>query len=372
MYSQNPKHHAIDRWHPKHHAIVDRQTKPSGKDLRVILLQDGQFEPLIEYFTIGDKRKLSRSWQIEAARSIGMFLDFVIELGSKYQGKGRAEKLFWDWVDAVEYGTIADDGTDQSGLYWPPHTEKQARDIAMHVKDFSDHCAKYYGAEILVPEREATLAERIAIYNKLDYREKNSFLNHLSTGSGKLQKAKTTNDLATTFSNSGKVVGWSEQPRFRYENFSKLISEGFIKYGGKNKRQPHLKWHIRDMMISILQGAGGCRESEPFHLYIDDVVEDRLMPGHASVKLFHPSEGKYTYYNEIGQLVTTTRMQYLRSIHMTPRHLSSRKNYHAGWKNLALYKHQTGEVYAPVVFFPLEWGRLFWDLFNPNPQTSFG
>jgi integrase len=49
---------------------------------------------------------------------------------------------------------------------------------------------------------------------------------------------------------------------------------------------------------------------------------------------------------------------------MTPRNLDQRKNYHAGWKNLAMVKDDlSGQICAPVIFYPIEWGKVFWELY---------
>lgn len=47
-------------------------------------------------------------------------------------------------------------------------------------------------------------------------------------------------------------------------------------------------------MIAVLQGAGGLRESEPFHLFLDDVHEDPRRLGSAPSSVFITLARGYT------------------------------------------------------------------------------
>lgn len=353
------------RVNPLHHTIVDRKTEPSGKTFRVILLRDGKFSPLINYFGTQKRRMHSYAWQINVARAVGMLLDYIFQLGLNYQGEDRARKLFWDFANAIERGTIpVSTGYDPSGLYWPAQKESRSRGILTAVRDFSQYCTDNYSAESLIPSRATTLQERIAYYRALDKKSINSFFAHLKNSGKNWRERSTTDDLTSSFSARASVVR-TEPPRFNKKIFPTLVSQGFLKYGGERHEMPHLRYHIRDMMISLLQGGAGLRASEPFHLFVSDIEQDPLNPGHAKVKLYHPCEGIYRYLDALGREVVDTRQNYLRSIGLAPRNLDHRKNYHAGWKNLALFKDPfTGEIYAPVTFYPKSWGKIFWNLYR--------
>jgi integrase len=117
-------------------------------------------------------------------------------------------------------------------------------------------------------------------------------------------------------------------------------------------------------MICILQRFGGLRASEPFHLYVTDVMEAKHNVGSAEVRLYHPELGRFSYREPISaEIIHVTRTEFLRNRYgLIPRNLRTDKK-HAGWKELMLDVGPPHN-YAVVRWFPSFWGRVFWKLYK--------
>jgi hypothetical protein len=115
-------------------------------------------------------------------------------------------------------------------------------------------------------------------------------------------------------------------------------------------------------MISLLDGWGGLRRSEGFHLWVQDVVEEPRKPGHALVVLNHPSEAMVEFYDKTtDRNVRVSREEALtrRYPGYRPRHKVSRGRYHAGWKGVDL----NNEYQAFVFWIDPNAAALFWALY---------
>lgn len=109
--------------------------------------------------------------------------------------------------------------------------------------------------------------------------------------------------------------------------------------------------------------VGGCRLSECFHLYVQDVALGPHDPTLPVVRLHHPSEGAAPedWINEKGERRSGNRAAYLAQRGLRPR-TELRDTLHAGWKNPAL----DGRYYLELRWFPSDYGRLFlkwWQLY---------
>ena len=356
-----------DEIHPLHHTIVNYPSEdPPGTTVRVIFTIDGPFPPLLEYFKAGINRKKSKSWQRQVARAVGYLYDFMIQVGHCYQGENRAQQVLSDFALALSAGTIGFDGNDSRGLFWPQLSWQSISSIITSIDLFNKWCHEIYGAKRIVNQEKATLGEQIARYHALDHKNKKSFFRHTRNLKLAWTEAATKNrpDFVT------KLIVSARAPRFyRPDKFEELLYKGYLLPGVKNTRginesNVHKYFNTRDQMIAILQGAGGLRESEPFHLYVDDVTEDLDNPGHALVKVRHPSEGLVTYKDPLtGKEITTKRSNYLRTLGLVPRDIAS-GNFEAGWKDLMVETDKSGDYFVRVYFFPTYWGEIFLKLYK--------
>lgn len=67
-----------------------------------------------------------------------------------------------------------------------------------------------------------------------------------------------------------------------------LLFQGFIVPGKQKSPRIDERLNLRDILITMLLHYGGLRMSEPFHLYVHDVIHDDTAPGTALVKVYHP------------------------------------------------------------------------------------
>jgi hypothetical protein len=116
-----------------------------------------------------------------------------------------------------------------------------------------------------------------------------------------------------------------EQPAFPEERFEELLVKGFRAAG---------RYDYRGMLITLLLHGAGFRESEPLHLYIQDVFPDPANPRQAMVHIHHPSHAAAPadWRDERGRPRKGNRAEYLaQQFGLVPRtDLMDRR--HAGWK----------------------------------------
>jgi hypothetical protein len=147
----------------------------------------------------------------------------------------------------------------------------------------------------------------------------------------------------------------NEPPSFPEGKFLELISKGFLE-----QKRPN----IRDALITILLHGAGFRESEPFHLFIEDVFPDPLNSKSAMVVFHDPLHGLAPRLPGSANPLTrkTDRSTYLREYYKTIPRTLRWDGTHAGWKGGLL----DGKYYMRAYWFPAVYGELFkvlWDLY---------
>lgn len=359
---------------PLHHVSCDYPiSTPQGSSVRVLITEEGVSQVLLDWFLAPRNRRKSRSWQRGYAQAFGLFYDFARQRGHVYAGGGRQHEILSDFAEALLCGTIQPDGTDETGLFWP----KLSFDVAdAHVKRLtwlSDFCVERHGNEPLNPWASADWAQRLAQFRAWDIGNRRSLLRHIGDRQAAWDRAGYARDVAMR---RRPRVDPARPPYFPPQKFSDLIRMGFAVPRHGARGPAHGRVHVRDMMIAILQGAGGLRQSEPFHLYLDDVRDDPRSPGSALVRIHHPSEGKYRFFSPVERKWrVTSREEFLRSKGLCPRHKVGSKHLFAGWKDPLLVREKAGDFYLEVQWFPAWWGSVFWGLYRTyvrdvRPQTD--
>ncbi len=231
-------------------------------------------------------------------------------------------------------------------------------DVIGYVNQFADFCAKELETPSLNPETAANFAERVAAYRQLDIRNTHSLLKHLGNAKANHKIANTSREVVAP---RAPKVTEKRPPFFPRESFPILLTQGFRR---RSRGSLTEQYNLRDMMIALLERHGGLRASEPFHMFVTDVREDRHHPGHAEVRLYHPELGKFSYRNPLtGEIEHVNRREFLKTHYgRIPRNLKSGKE-HAGWKELML-DHGAPDHYAVVRWFPQEMGQVFWELYQ--------
>ena len=146
-----------------------------------------------------------------------------------------------------------------------------------------------------------------------------------------------------------------------------LLFVGFMVPGKQANQDLVERYDWRGICITILMHWGGLRVSEPFHLWVGDVMTNPLKPNEASVRIYHPIDGAapHDFKGPNGRFMAN-REAYLQARY--PRYRPRNRetgNRKAGWKNPKL--DDTSQCYMYVHWLPTGTaGRLFlqaWKLY---------
>lgn len=122
------------------------------------------------------------------------------------------------------------------------------------------------------------------------------------------------------------------------------------------------RYDYRGILITLLLHGAGFRESEPFHLYVQDVFPDPQDPRQAKVLIHHPHYGAAPadWCDERGRPRKSNRAEYLgQRFGLVPRtDLMDRR--HAGWKG----GMHDGPYYKQAYWFVPEYGEWFLELWH--------
>lgn len=320
------------------------------------------FRQLVEYF-IEYGRTRSPAWQRDAARSVGLFIDFLTANEAMLQSYADRPQTLALFAEALVGGTIDQAGDDPSGLYWEPRSLSRATALLNGVTLFSDWLVNRYDTTPINPWRAASVSEQIAYWRRFDKRRTHALLAHTYGQDEAIARSK----IARTVSVRRKSISShkADIKHFPEDRIWDLLKDGFVQKIGGAQAIDGSRLNIRDALITILMHGGGLRESEPFHLYVSDVFVDPKNLKSAQVRLYHPELGNAPddYIDPLtGKYIDADREEYLRvKWGGEPRNLSAGR-LHAGWKDLKLTNGR--EKYALVHWFPAFWGEIFLALFK--------
>lgn len=304
-----------------------------------LLTPVGVLGPLLDYVL---ERRIARSlvWMEKVVRSVQMFLEYM----HANPEQDDPQVLFTNFAQRVYSGTFdLKTGKDPSGLAWQPRSSADARHILTDLNLFFDWLGKTNPlAASINPVVSPNAYDLQWLRLAQEYRRDKSLLGHLWGE----KDAKGVRRIRTQHS---PKVHATEPPAFPEDRFNDLITRGF-RVGNKID--------YRAVLITLLQHGAGFRESEPFHLYIEDVVEDPNAPGRALVRIHHPSEGiaPEPITSSKGVRRRLSRAEYLsEKFGLLPRD-KMLDNKHAGWKG-GLHD---GKYFKQAHWFQPEYGQLFW------------
>ncbi len=339
---------------------------PHGWTARVLILrkQDGSTEPyarLIEYMKAFQHR--GPTWQDTVVRGLGLLWDFCQAVGPKIAAESPANfqrTLFRRFAHALQSGTISPDGIDESGLYWPMMGWRRTRELVHSIEHYAQWCYEEIDPNPFEPAAHKRAPSKgIDITATLVWSRirQVSMLVHIDQE----PKEKRRKSWVETGRNP---VGVSVEPvkYFPPEYVESLLWEGYKRPGRDREINPFLRYNSRDMMVGLLDGWGGLRRAEGFHLWIQDVVEEPGKPGHALVVLNHPSEAMLQYFDKVtGRELRLSRQEVLKRRYppYMPRHKVTRGRYRAGWKGIDLNR----EHQAFVFWIDPNAAALFWILY---------
>lgn len=317
-------------------------------EVPVLLSSYGPLLLLIDYLVLLWQDK-SPSLMRKVANALKLFLEYFVLHAAHYKEKA----IFENFRTTLIAGTISN-GTDPTGLFWSARRTYEADKIIGMLTDFfnwwaSENPGKENPALSWVGSKyDLRVAE--AAYQ---YRRNQAFLGH--TWSSTKEASKSGKSYKARPSPKAEVA----QPNaFPEERILDLILKGF-KVGRR--------YSYRDMLLVLLMNGAGFRASEPFHLYVSDVMEDPFHPGQALVLIHHPSEGDAPrdpmWVDASGRPRRGNRTAYLAErFGIAPRNwgLSSTA---AGWKG-GMHETTFGGLYKQAYWFVPEFGEMFWEFWN--------
>lgn len=309
-------------------------------EVPALLTPSGVLEPLLDYYLYRSHDR-SLTWMMKVTRSVRMFLEYL-QTNPKEQDTFR---LFQNFAQRLYTGTFdRDTGLDPSELCWSPRSPQDASHIITNLTDFFEWLSEVRPETAKVNPRYAGGAfDRQAEEAAFQYRRSKAFLGHTWAANASL--------IQTGHRVRGRrlpKVEKYEPPAFPEERFKELLYKGFC-VGGR--------YDYRGMLITLLLHGAGFRESEPFHLYICDVIPEPVNQNKAAVLIHHPSYGAAPgdWRDEQGRPRKGNRAEYLaHQFSVSPRtDLMNRR--HAGWKG-GLHD---GPYYKQAYWFLPEYGEWF-------------
>lgn len=335
---------------------VARDNTGIHEEIPVVLTEFGPLHPLIHYI-LKQRHMLSGSSTNKLVQAVGLLIDYM---EANHQAFDNPDDLFNTFVQRLYSGTVGVDGNDLSGLYWDARTPPVVRVLVNHLSKFSDWMAQEQGTRPLNSWRQATRAEEQLAWAAWQHQKSRSFLGHtLDVDVAALKVSQARSVLLKR----NPVIEHEPVKFFPAERIVDLLFKGFIVPGTQKSPRIEERLNLRDILITMLMHYGGLRMSEPFHLFVHDVIHDDTDPGSALVKVYHPSFGQAPgdLRDAKGKPVACDRATYLRNKHgLLPRtDYRSSHTLHAGWKGNALDSKQH---FMHVHWAPRWAGELFWKL----------
>lgn len=278
-------------------------------------------------------------------RAVKLFIEYVsVNLEAE-----RDYRIFMMFAQRLQTGTFDKTGFDPSGLGWSGIGIKRSQKVVNHLKNFFNHLEAKNGIAPLHFEYGGDSYDRKIEELAYQYRRDRAFLGHTWAETSQNSAQSKNQHFPKTARQLKKEH--SEPPAFPDDLFVRLITDGF-KVGGEDD--------YRNILITLLLHGAGFRVSEPFHLYVSDVMPDPENPKSALVFIHHPSEGAAPsdWYDEQDNTKKGNRANYLREKWgREPRDII-KGGEHAGWKGGAL-EHKYNSYFYRAYWFEPEYGELF-------------
>lgn len=324
----------------------------TGREIELpgLLTQDGILISHLRYLAATRNQKYSPSWRERSRFALKLLLDYIRANEGLFD---KSLPLLESFVLALRMGTInIETQTDPSGLYWKPRGPEDERVLLNHITSYTDWLSEepaYQATRANPLVRASSVEERMnwcAYYQK----QTNVFLNHLASYD---DAAKSAKQARRTQSARGSKSNGRIAKRFPESEFHNLLENGWVRPCGDPNARAEDRIDYKGRAISILLNQGGLRRSEPFHLYLSDIICD-FKKKDVIVRIWHPSDGRVEF--EEGY---TNRSDYLhRRYRRRPRNkLRKSLALHAGWKNPLLTDGDDG--YIEVAFFPTSASKVF-------------
>lgn len=248
----------------------------SSTTIPALLTNEGLILPLVRFF-IRNYHVRSISWMLAVTQSVRLLIEYMEANRSNLT---NSYELFSSFSQKLYLGTIGEDGYDSSGLYWSPKSTNTANRLISMLTVFCDDLNKFEMTKHMNPLVEADSYNKKINFAAWYRNNKYDYLGHIKNVS-----KNNSLSLMRRF-NKRRVASRSDEDKVFDEN---LFPNFFL--NGIGKRQD-IRAALRDQLILLLLHGAGCRESEPFHLWPQDVFNCSKNYDNVTVRIFHPEDGK--------------------------------------------------------------------------------
>jgi integrase len=339
-------------------SVLVRDSLRADASTIILLVGAAPFEQLLEFLR---EKCVSLSAERTYAQATGRFIEWLSVRAVEFTDTSKRSLLYTAFVHDLRFGTYRD-GVDETGLHWRATSQKNLKRLVNGLIEFSDWLNRRYGTTMLNPiHNHASTADQLIFWRKWNKQRSGSLLAHT--------KSRHAADESAYYARQVKLPrngneALTEAKAFPAERLDELLWQGFINPGKARDSRPWVKYNIRDILVSLLCVYGGCRASEPLHLWVDDVFVDPNDPELALVLIHEPSEGTVGYVDAItGARRTTTRADFLQRFCAGRKPLTRETGRrHAGWKG-ALLTHRTRKAFQ-IFWIDKNAGRIFLTLWR--------
>lgn len=325
-------------------AKVIFDTTGVASEIVVVLTPEGVLLPLVNYFRFYAVTK-SLSWQKKVAQSVVLFLEYLV---ANPLERNR-QLLFQNFAQRIATGTFGKETKlDPSRLCWVPRSPNVTSGIIHTLTDFLKFIKRDRPfAEQFNPDYERTPFDRFIDQAAYSYRRDAAMLGYTWATDLRGDRAPSVR------LNRPPKFNTQTPPAFPDDRFEELLVKGFL--GGRSR-------DYRGACIALLMHGAGFRESEPFHLFVQDVFSTPGDSSSCSVRIYHPAYGEapIDWTSPQGRPQNANREDYLiRCFGLRPRNQVAGK-LHAGWKNPLL----DARFYMRAYWFENQYGRWFKELWD--------
>lgn len=266
------------------------------------------FFPLFGYFRDRPSHRLD--WKRKAARSVGLFYDFCMtfQFDEANTVRNIHSAAFQAFIEAIQKGTIPNEGVDGSGLYWAPMSANSVAETARHLDQFTKYACDQLGnlqenhpLKTLYREFSAppsNQAEMVGFLMAAKSLSSRSFMQHLKDNESLARGLQRTSrrNLGVEQPASGLRSAKHMDPTL----IAKMLEVGFTK--NENAVSIFDREDVTAKMIFLLLVGGGLRQSEPLHMWFNDVAFPLLDGSERCIPLLrHPSQAETYIVGENGK-----------------------------------------------------------------------
>lgn len=317
-----------------------------------VLLQHLQY---LKEMTLTKSR--SASWRRQSIQAIRLLIDYTAANHSVFE---NPKEMFKAFRDRMYNGTVAEDGTDDTNLRWSSKSDSSGNRIINHITDYSDWLYKESGGDsaLLNPKRDATKTERMLNLAAFNHKNNNAFLGHTVSEDVKEQYVNEAREVGL---NKTTQPDYDPSKAFSENRIWELLSIGFARKGVPASAPPYERYNLANVLITMLLHFGGLRTSEPFHIYIDDIIPNF---GLEQIRVYHPFQGLAPdWFRTKTQQPNANRQRFLlQQYQLKPRWKHHNSTYAAGWKKPVV--NHKGNYFNVFLFGAKDIQKTFLELFN--------